>query len=86
MKIAIIEDEYPAAQRLSALVNEYDPDIEVVVKQGGKLVTIIDPKKTWKIDIEEFVSKSRNCPFKGWEVSGRAVMTIVGGEVKWELK
>ncbi len=49
-------------------------------------VTIIDPKRTWKIDKEQFVSKSCNCPFDGWEVTGRAVMTIVGGEVKWELK
>jgi dihydroorotase len=49
-------------------------------------VTIIDPKRTWKVDKEQFVSKSRNCPFDAWELTGRAVMTIVGGEVKWELK
>ena len=49
-------------------------------------VTIIDPKLTWTIDVEQFASKSRNCPFDGWEVKGRAVMTIVGGEVKWELE
>ena len=49
-------------------------------------VTIIDPNLRWRIDREQFVSKSRNCPFDGWEVRGRAVMTIVGGEVKWELE
>jgi dihydroorotase len=49
-------------------------------------VTIIDPNRGWRIDKEEFASKSRNCPFDGWEVKGRAVMTIVGGDVKWELK
>jgi dihydroorotase len=49
-------------------------------------VTLIDPKMQWKIDVEQFVSKSRNCPFHGWDVTGRAVMTIVGGSVKWELK
>jgi len=48
-------------------------------------VTIIDPKMQWTIDIDQFASKSRNCPFHGWQVTGRAVMTIVGGEVKWEL-
>jgi len=48
-------------------------------------VTIIDPKRKWKVDKEQFVSKSRNCPFDTWELTGRAVMTIVGGEVKWEL-
>ena len=49
-------------------------------------VTLIDPEMRWTIDAEQFVSKSRNCPFHGREVKGRAVMTIVGGAVKWELK
>jgi dihydroorotase len=49
-------------------------------------VTVIDPNRKWKIDAEQFASKSRNCPFHGWEVSGRAVATIVGGAVKWKLK
>jgi dihydroorotase len=48
-------------------------------------VTIIDPEMKWTIDVESFVSKSRNCPFEGWEVKGRAVKTIVKGEVKWEI-
>ena len=45
-------------------------------------VTIIDPKHVWTIDVDEFKSKSRNCPFHGWKVEGRAIATIVGGEVK----
>ncbi|HEX8912058.1 MAG TPA: dihydroorotase [Humisphaera sp.] len=49
-------------------------------------VTLIDPNKKWTIDVEQFAGKSRNCPFHGWEVTGRAVATIVGGAVKWELK
>lgn len=48
-------------------------------------VTIIDPAMKWTIDKEAFVSRSRNCPFHGWEVTGRAVCTIVGGAVKWQL-
>jgi dihydroorotase len=50
-------------------------------------VTVIDPAARWTIDVTAFRSKSRNCPFDGWEVTGRAVATIVGGEVKkCELK
>jgi len=49
-------------------------------------VTIIDPNRRWKIDADQFKSKSRNCPFNNWEVTGRAVTTIVGGEVKWVLE
>lgn len=48
-------------------------------------VTIIDPNLAWTIDKEQFRSKSRNCPFHGWQVKGRAIATIVGGEVKCEI-
>jgi dihydroorotase len=44
-------------------------------------VTVIDPDLKWTIDKNQFRSKSRNCPFHGWEVTGRAVHTIVGGRV-----
>ncbi len=47
-------------------------------------ITIIDPNLAWTIDVNKFKGKSRNCPFHGWEVKGRAVTTIVAGEVKWE--
>jgi dihydroorotase len=45
-------------------------------------VTIIDPAAEWTIDVSKFRSKSRNCPFAGWKVRGRADTVIVGGEVK----
>jgi dihydroorotase len=48
-------------------------------------VTLIDPKQRWTIDVNQFASKSRNCPFHGWNVTGRAVTTIVGGDVKFNL-
>jgi dihydroorotase len=49
-------------------------------------ITVIDPNPKWKVDPEQFASKSRNCPFAGWELSGRARYTIVGGEVKWQAR
>lgn len=45
-------------------------------------VTVIDPKAKWTIDKRTFRSKSRNTPFDGWPVTGRAVATIVGGQLK----
>lgn len=48
-------------------------------------VTIIDPKLKWTIYPEEFKSKSRNSPFRTWEVTGRAVTSIVHGEVRYQL-
>jgi dihydroorotase len=48
-------------------------------------VTVIDPQVRWTIEPEEFASRARNCPFAGWEIRGRAVMTIVGGRLVYEL-
>ncbi len=48
-------------------------------------VTLIDPDLAWVVDPKAFHSKSRNTPYGGWKVRGRAVMTIVGGEVRYEL-
>jgi len=45
-------------------------------------VTVIDPKAQWVIDKNATKSKSRNTPFHGWKVTGRAVATIVGGDIK----
>jgi dihydroorotase len=48
-------------------------------------ITIFDPKRQWTIDPNQFRSKSRNCPFAGWSVTGRVIATIVDGEVKYQL-
>lgn len=52
------------------------------LKAGGVAdVTVIDPDAKWTIDDAAFAGKSRNSPFFGRKVKGRAVLTIVGGEV-----
>jgi dihydroorotase len=48
-------------------------------------VTLIDPETRWTIDPGKFASKSRNTPYGGWEVRGRAHTVIVGGEVRYTL-
>jgi dihydroorotase len=47
-------------------------------------VTIIDPQVEYKIDVNTFHSKSRNCPYHGWTVKGKVEKTIVGGEIRFE--
>lgn len=46
-------------------------------------VTIIDPDAEWTVDPATFASKSRNCPFAGWKVRGRAHTVLVAGEVRF---
>jgi dihydroorotase len=48
-------------------------------------VTVIDPEVLWTIDPQQFKTKSRNSPFGGWKVKGRAVATVVAGQVKWQV-
>jgi dihydroorotase len=47
-------------------------------------VLLLDPTAEWTIDPNKFRSKSRNCPFAGWKVRGRAVAVLVGGELRGE--
>jgi len=43
-------------------------------------VTVFDPGQTWVFERAASASKSRNSPFFGWQLQGRAVATIVGGK------
>jgi dihydroorotase len=49
-------------------------------------ITLIDPNLEWMVNASEFQSLSRNTPFDGWKLKGRAVRTIVGGETVWKLQ
>ena len=44
-------------------------------------VTLIDPRAEWVVEPERFESLSRNCPFAGRRLRGRAVGTIVAGQI-----
>ncbi|MEY2578246.1 MAG: dihydroorotase [Verrucomicrobiota bacterium] len=48
-------------------------------------VTLIDPELEWTVDSSAFQSMSRNTPFDGWKLKGRAVRTIVDGKTVWKL-
>lgn len=47
-------------------------------------VTVIDPDVTWTVDAAQFRSDSRNSPFVGQQLTGRAETVIVGGRVKYQ--
>ena len=46
-------------------------------------VTVLDPDAPWTFRRQDSASKSRNSPFDGWPLKGRAVATIVGGKLVW---
>jgi dihydroorotase len=56
------------------------------IKVGNEAdITIIDPKANWVVSPEKLSSKSKNSPFIGKRLKGRAWCTIVGGKVVYQL-
>ncbi len=47
-------------------------------------LTVLDMDRRWTFDVNESRSLGRNSPFHGWEMKGKAVATIVGGEIVYE--
>ena len=48
-------------------------------------ITVIDPDLSWQVDTNAFRSLSRNTPFHGWTLRGRAVLTLLGGRITHNL-
>ncbi len=47
-------------------------------------VTVIDPDLEWTVEPDQMQSKSSNTPFGGYQLTGRAVATVVAGQVVYE--
>jgi len=47
-------------------------------------VTILDPDLKWTYRVAETKSKSKNSPFDGWQFTGAATATIVGGKIVYQ--
>ena len=77
----------PGHLDLSALVRVMASAPARVLKlPGGSLsvgspadITVFDPEASWTVDPSAFISKGKNTPFGGRELTGKAVMTLVGG-------
>lgn len=44
-------------------------------------VTVLDLDADYKVEPQQLYSKSKNTPFAGWELKGRAAATVVNGKV-----
>lgn len=47
-------------------------------------LTVIDPNRKFTYTRDSIVSKSANSPFIDWELQGKAVLTVVGGEIVFD--
>lgn len=62
--------------------------VNIFKLKGGTLatgnvadITVIDPDKKWTVNKDKFRSRSRNTPYHGWKVNGKATTTILGGRI-----
>lgn len=61
-------------------------DAGMIAEGKAADLVIFNPKVTYTIDKNTFVSKSKNTPFHGRKVTGRVDMTIIGGEVVYQFE
>lgn len=58
------------------------PEIRIEVGQPANL-TIFDPHVSWQVDKNQFRSKSKNTPFHGWKLTGKAIGIFNKGQLVW---
>lgn len=90
LSLALVRDKVIDAKRLVELL-AVNP-ASILGLPAGNLspgnpadVTIIDPEREFLYTENHVVSKSRNTPFLGWRLKGRAVLTMVNGEIRYSL-
>ncbi|MBN1398713.1 MAG: dihydroorotase [Bacteroidetes bacterium] len=60
------------------------PVINIQEGEAANL-TVFDPEKEWVVDIQAFKSKSKNSPFHGRKLKGKAVGTVNNGKSWFEM-
>ncbi len=48
-------------------------------------LVLFDPNERWTVNPGKFLSKARNTPFGGYELTGRVKYSLVGGEIAYGL-
>ncbi|HUY28035.1 MAG TPA: dihydroorotase [Candidatus Binataceae bacterium] len=61
-------------------------DAGTLAPGGAADITVIDPNLEWSVEPARFRSMSRNTPFAGRRLRGRAILTIVAGEVVFDAR
>jgi dihydroorotase len=44
----------------------------------------MDPDLEWVFRADDSASQSKNTPFDGWPMKGKAVLTILAGKIIWQ--
>jgi len=49
-------------------------------------LALVDPELEWTVEAANLKTKSKNTPFLSWPMRGRALVTLVGGEVVYDAR
>ena len=58
--------------------------IEEEIMSDAPTFAVWDLDSVYEIDPEKFMSMGRSCPFEGWSVSGRCLLTVMDGRTIWK--
>lgn len=89
LSLALVRENIIGAARLVELMSSTPARILGV--PGGSLhygavadITVIDPEKSFTFTTEKSFSKGKNTPFDGWELQGKAVLSMVAGRISYK--
>ncbi len=88
LSLALVREGIISASRLVELMS--GAPARILGVSGGSLaqgevadITVIDPEAQFVFSAETSRSKSRNSPFIGWDLQGKAMLTVVAGTVRY---
>ena len=86
LALALVRDDVLSASKMIEVMS-VNP-CRILGIEGGSLsqgasadITLIDPELSFTYEEKDVVSKSKNSPFLGWSLQGKAVLTILDGKV-----
>jgi dihydroorotase len=88
--LRLVEEQViPLARAIDLLTRSaarcFGLDAGQLVEGGAADLILIDPERELVVDRDRMLSKSKNTPFHGWKLRGRAVLTLLGGEPTFDL-
>jgi dihydroorotase len=88
LSLALVREKVIGPARLVELMSCAPAGILGV--PGGSLhigavadITVVDPEKRFTFSVQKSFSKGKNSPFDGWELQGKAIMSMVGGRITY---
>jgi dihydroorotase len=86
LSLALVRENVIGSARLVELMSCAPAGILGV--PGGSLhvgaaadITVVDPEKRFTFSVQKSFSKGKNSPFDGWELQGKAIMSMVEGRI-----